>query len=185
MTEPAPYAVNFEIDLNRLAVGSRYAIDRHGEPMDGEPIHLLDLVIERAARMLVDKMEHRDYVNTRAEVRKELQSVIVARLDALVGEAMTGTLRRTDEWGKPRGEPTTLNDVILTEARDWMAGGPSVRDGRRQTHGLKKLVAEEVDARLKGEMKEEIDAAKAKVRARVAEVSGEELAKVVARAVGS
>lgn len=174
--EPAdvsPDGITFTIDPARLIVGARY---------DG-PVHLVDLVIERAANILVKQAD----ADTRSNLRKMAQDMLMTQTReqavALVAEALRTDVQDTDSYGFTKGKPRPLGAVVIEEAKRYInQGGDNYNRGNPP---LKKLIADEVERRWDTELANELKAAKAEIRAAVHRVAAEKLGDIVTAALGA
>lgn len=126
----------------------------------------------RLSEAVVDQMVER--FSERFE--KMAEAMLAKRLEKLIGEISKARVekeletvlaegwQKTDQWGKPAGEPTTIKALIL----DWLrATDRYSSNGPRLEVILKEMVTHTLSA--KGELGPEIAAAKAKFRQMVDE----------------
>lgn len=141
---------------------------------------LADLVCRAALNKLAKGPEW-DNLNDR--VRKITDEEIRAHVTELLKDALTGDLRRTNTYGEPHGEPTTLRTLISEEARRALTALTDNYRGPRETV-VGKLVREEVERALKTELVEAIADEKTKVVAAVRAKAGQLIAEAVTKGVG-
>jgi hypothetical protein len=158
---------------------------------DYTPEALREHVIRQAAQNLITNYDG----EIRYELEKKLGELVTAtmrdKLDAEVGrlirEAIDGSIQPTDEFGQPKGPPTTLRGLIVANARAWF--DEKVNDhGDRSQYGNRTrtahLVQHHVDEAMRGALKKEIDAITEGVRKSLTDRVGSEVSKTVARALG-
>ncbi|MEU8035691.1 hypothetical protein [Streptosporangium sp. NPDC049078] len=114
-------------------------------------------------------------------VREITTEEIRAHVTALIKDAMTGDLRRTNTYGEPYGEPTTLRTLIAEEAKTALTR-PSDRSSR--TTVLQELVRNEVVAAMRAELSTAIADERAKVVAAVRTQAAQLIAEAVTAGVG-
>lgn len=157
-----------------------------GDPEDPEPEPaqtIRDVIVERAASMLAHSS--RD-LNRKVQERamQMVEEGMRARVDALIEETLTNPVRKTNDWGEPVGEPTTLRAMVLKEAQGWLTRQPS-RDGSRYRSddatkaSAAELVQKTVDEVMSRELAEQVKAAKAEVQKRVQTTAAGVIAKAV------
>lgn len=113
-----------------------------------------------------------------AEIRAAVQDQIGAR----VAEVFEQGIRRTDHWGQPTGEPTTVAAMIRAEAEKYLTD--QVGDYNRRETRAQKLVREAVDARFGTELRKAVDHAKGEALAKVRTAASEIVTETIARAAG-
>ena len=87
---PIPVAIDMREVLQSIARGLRYDMQKHGFQL------VRDLVVERIRKSLTEKIE----MCVERFVQEEVNRVL------------TGTIQPTNSWGEPKGEPTTLRDMM-------------------------------------------------------------------------
>lgn len=184
MAQPMVFTLSLDLD-NHLARHIGY--DDDGDPIEG-PTTVEDLVLQMAADRLVRQVMREGY-DWRGDLRKRVNSirdeVIAEKLRPDIEAAFAGPIQKTNNYGDPVGEPTTLREVVVGRVEEWLKS--SDRDSFRNPKGLTKpqqLIAEEVDRVLAREMKDAIAAAKAEVVAAVQAKGAELLAQTIAAMAG-
>lgn len=131
---------------------------------------------DAVARQLTDHVLHdRDvWPRFRDQVTQIRDEEIRAQVAPLITEALTKPLQKTNNYGEPTGQATTLSEVIVAEAKRLVSQPKdSYSNGRTL---LQEMVAEQVKAALG---KEIADAVK-QARAAVADQVGDMVAAAVA-----
>lgn len=95
----------------------------------------------------------------RDEVLAKIEEEARAAAPDVVRELLEQGVRRTNTWGDPSGELVSLKTVIAEEVRKEL----TVSSGHRADTALSKLLKEEVERELKGELKGAVEEAKAVV----------------------
>lgn len=165
--------------------------DENGEPVQG-PTTIEDIVLGLVADKLVERVVNHGNVqgrpyweDIRSRVKSVKDEVIRERVAPLVEQAMTEPIQRTDDFGVPRGEPTTLRAEILKTAQSWLSSpDPSYSADRVRKSRVQKLIADEVDRALTSELKAAVTAAKAEVTAAVQEKGAAVLAETIVKMAG-
>lgn len=150
---------------------------------ESEPVALGDLVVNGLVDRLTAeiKSDAEPYRGAVSVAREAIAAAAKDEATALVREALSGRIQRTDNWGDPQGEPTTLRDLIRGEIQAFLGEKPP-RPGYNDTPGpFRQLLKVEVQDALAKELREEIRAARAQVAAAVRERAAEILGDVVKR----
>jgi hypothetical protein len=140
---------------------------------------LADVICREALR----KLAKGDSWNSLAKrVQDITDEEIRNHVTALIADALNGDLRRTNSYGEPTGEPTTLRSLIGEEAKTALTRST---DGyNRGETVIGKLVREQVTQAMKAELAEAIKEERAKVVAAVHEQAGQIIAEAVTKGVG-
>lgn len=141
---------------------------------------LADLICRHALDKLANGSEW-PYMKDR--VRTITDEEIRSHVTGLIADALNSDLRRTNTFGEPHGEPTTLRTLISEEAKKQLTSLSDRYNGPRETP-IGKLVREEVERALKAELAEAIKQEREKVVAAVREKAGQLIAEAVAKGVG-
>lgn len=124
MTEPLTLTLN--LDLDRHLIAYRGTTDE-GEALV-EPQTVEDIVLDLAASKVAALVASEDKRDLRRRVQAISDEVIRERVVPLIEEAVTRALQPTDVYGQPKGQPTTLAEVITAKAtRQLKASNPSNR----------------------------------------------------------
>lgn len=174
--------VTIELDLDGHLV-------EHYQRPDGEydsgPITLEEVVINRAARLLMKRFE--GDTDIRREIRRQATAAIGTAVDARITAAMEAWMAEprtpTDAWGNPKGEPITFGELVEAKVRTALETSKRATD--RDPGGT--VLEQAIRAEVAGTVKKEVQAAVAAQReVIVAEVTGkaaEVLTEAVRRAV--
>lgn len=140
---------------------------------------LADLICRQA----LDKLAKGEPWNNLAKRIEQITTEeIRAHVVDLLKDAITGDIRRTNTYGEPYGEPTTLRAVIGEEAKTALTRSVDGY-GQRQTV-LQKLVREQIEQAMKAELSEAIAEERAKVVAAVRTQAAKLIAEAVTIGVG-
>lgn len=105
----------------------------------------------------------------------------------MLEEAIAGAVQRTNRFGEPEGEPTTLRSLIVAEATEQIA---EAKRPNRDRYGsdnnmIRQMIVEEVGKALTNDLrnalKEETDRLRKLARDQAADVIAETIAKTVKR----
>jgi hypothetical protein len=167
--------ITFTLTPAQLVVGA----DRNG------PVRLVDLVVERAAHLLVAQADQAAYRSLRDQVTAEMKASIRGELDKLVAEALAGAVQPTNQWGEARGEPTTLREVILKDVAAWLnEARPTTGSRRDQLSPFRRMLEEEIEKAVKGDLADVMAKARETVKAKIQVVATEQLGSVLVKALG-
>lgn len=145
---------------------------------------LLDLILDRAAWLLMDKCLAGEQRNRYSDddqpyfvsaVRERVEAIrtqiIREKLEPLVTDELERPLTPVQavRYGQPEpkaGERTTLADLVRAEVQAWLTKSePTDRyDGRKGGTKINQLIRAEVDHRLRTEFQKEFEAARIEVR---------------------
>jgi cobalamin biosynthesis Mg chelatase CobN len=120
---------------------------------------------------------HASLVDAAREVIKERT---VSQVDAILTEALKKPIQRYDDYGNKRGEPTTLEQLIVERAEKWLT--ETTGDYNRRQTRIDKLISEAVDYKFSTELNKALADAKAKVLRVVREKAAEALSETLQRA---
>lgn len=163
--------IEIKVDVNvdniglQSSVGTRRKYDDDGEYEAGEVL-LVDVI----AQVVAEKLTKDDqYPKLRDQVLKIREEEIRAAIIPMIEKAVAAPIQKTTSYGSPVGEPTTLTELIIQTTNDILKKGID-RSGYSDSRGetlLAKLIRTEVTNAMQKELKEVIDAEKAKVVATV------------------
>ena len=182
MTEPLKIELTLDLD-SYLATHSGY--DRDGEPMSA-PTTIEELVFDQAARLIAFSPDR----DNKAMVRERLDAIsaeeIRARVVPHIEVAIAESVQPTDTWGKPKGDPVTLREVIVTEARKLLTAKTRDRDDYRGPERtlVDRLIATEVAKAVHKELTGAIAEAKEQVTAAVKAEGAKVIAETIVRMTG-
>ncbi|QDY06126.1 hypothetical protein FJK98_02250 [Micromonospora sp. HM134] len=170
--------ITFQVDNVDLTseIGHRYNDDG-----DRVPRTLGEAVATQITRNL---MTADDWASARKLVPIIRESEIRAAVQAEIATAMTAPIQRTNTFGAPMGEPTTLTELVIAEAKSYLTR--KVDDSYRSNGQtvVQKFIAEAVDKAIKKELAEAIADEKAKVVAAVRAKAADLIASAVREGVG-
>lgn len=159
--------LNIEVDLATIGFEQ--------DPETGDMYPTADL-IARVAEIIASRVSHYDI---RSTVESEVRNVAREGAEAVVAEVLSGPIQRTDSYGNPKGPTTTVREMVMAAADEWMRL-PKSDSYRNPTMGdtLKKVV----DDIIRKECQPTIDAAKKKVSEEVLRLAVEGAAQALASA---
>lgn len=159
--------LNIEIDMATLGFDQ--------DPETGE-LYPTDDLIGRVAEIIANRVSSYDL---RSMAESEVCNVTRDKAGSVVMEVLSGPIQRTDGYGNVKGEPTTVREMVLAAADEWMRL-PSDQWSSKPTMGdaLKKMV----DEILRSELKPTVAAAKKKVSEEVLRLAVEGAAAALASA---
>lgn len=167
-----PIKVELTLDLDKhIHSGWRQTSEDDYAPIETT---LETLVLDLAARKVAD-MSTRDRELTteiRSRVAQLRDDEIRAHVRPLIEEALTRSLQRTNSFGEPAGEETTLRDLILAEVGAEVKRLASVKTDRYAARSdartpLQEMIEKEVGAAFAKDVRAELDKAKAEILAAV------------------
>lgn len=174
--------MNINVDVTDVSldsvVGDRRVPDGDGG-YDREPLTLGQAVAKNIAHRLTKDDRYPQLRDQVLELRKE---EVRRQLEPIVAAAIAAPIQRTNTYGAPVGEPTTLNELIISEVHTYLSG----RDQYRREDGtiLEKLIRGAVTKAINAELSEAIAEEKAKVVAAVRAKAAELIADAVKEGIG-
>lgn len=149
---------------------------------DGEyhhqPSSFEQIIANGVTRLVADRiLADRDrYSAVRKDVEARIAELIAEKVDARITAALEEPRQPTDGYGQPKGEPTTLNEIILkrVDAHLREMTGDTFR-GQQRTTRLDRIVSEAIDRKWDAEVRKSIEEASMQVRQKVASRAAEVL----------
>lgn len=137
--------MNIEIKVDDITLSTVIAevvdYDEDGDLVSsGKEKTVADLVADRIVEKLVRDDRYPRLKDRVTEIRDE---EIRAAIRPAIEQAVTRPIRKTNSWGEPTGQETTLSEVIVDEARKFMKE-PADKYRREDGTVLQKLVRDEV-----------------------------------------
>lgn len=162
-------------------IGEHARYDEDGDYIGTSGKTLADLV---AATIATELKKTNEFTTAKKRIFEIRDSEIRERARELVAAAIEQPMRRTDGYGNPVGDPTTLAEVIVAQAHDYLT--KRVDDGYRSNGEtvLQKACREAVVKAIGAELSEVIAEEKAKVVAAVRAKAAELIAEAVKQGIG-
>lgn len=137
-----------------MKITAKYELhDYDGEDMEDK---LLSIAVHK---LLADRDLHREFT---ARVKGLTDEMIKAEIGPMIRDHINAPIQQTDSFGNPRGEPVTMESLILKSADEFMTKDVSgYREGRRTQ--LQQFIDESVSRLIKSELSKEMRKAKDEV----------------------
>lgn len=167
-----PQTITIEVNLAEVVVA-------RGE--DGQTF--ADYIASLAAAALLQRSTKEDYYGAlKRAVEQFRETEIRAALVPLIQAAVEESFQPTNEYGSPKGQPTTLRELIAKQVTVELRVHKE-RDGysRPQTSLLEDVVKEQVRRELRGELRQAVAEGRASVLAAVKEQAAEVISETIAR----
>jgi hypothetical protein len=178
-TIPAVLDVTLSVPMDALLAAYTERIPAwSGDPdeYDGPPPAVRDAIGERVAQIIAVQIMDAD---VRRDIRKAITAQVEATVAAAVGEAVTGEIRKTNEWGESVGPVTTMRELIIKEAKDYLSKPNDRYDSKKGTRAHE-LIRAEVDKAIKADLDDALKAARAEVTQMLKAKAAEAIAATVA-----
>lgn len=143
----------------------------------------LDWQQEQIAKAIVAEVSYRLIEKFETEIRREVQAkvgpIIEAQINAIVESALTQVFTPVDEFGDPKGEPTTVKAILAKKAKTFLEEKVDSSGRTNNTYGAKqpraeyllgKLFEEAINHTAKREIEDIAKQAKEKAHVKVAEL---------------
>jgi hypothetical protein len=178
-------SINVDVTVEDLdltsKIGTRQVWD--GDEGHEEPITLADAVVAKLVAQAAEQPDYRTLKKRVAEIRDE---EIRAAIAPAIAKAWEAPIVKTNQWGEPTGQPTTLRDLVVDEAKKVLSGWTD-RSGSwpRESAPLAQLLVHKmVETELRKELSEVIKEEREKVVAAVRAQAADLIAEAVAKGVG-
>jgi hypothetical protein len=182
----APTEITLSLDLDQY-IANHVGYDPAGEPVS-QSATVEDLILDLAAEKMLHRAVLKNSDDTYGGLRKRIadlrDALIDEQLAPLVTEALNGEFRKTNSYGEPTGEPTTLRDEIARQVNAWLTTKAGDSYNRTGLTRLQQIVAAEVDKAMVKDLSGVIAAAKAEVTAAVQAKGAEVLAQTITAMAG-
>lgn len=175
-TPDLPTEVTIPLDFDK------YLSEFAGPDSDGEyhrgPTSFEQIITNGVTRIVADRiLADRDrYSSVRKNVEDRIAELVAEKVDARITQVLEEPRQPTDTFGNPKGEPTTLNEIILArvDAHLREMTGDSFRSQQRMTR-LERIASEAIDRKWDAEVRKSIEEASMQVRKKVAARAAEVL----------
>jgi uncharacterized membrane protein YheB (UPF0754 family) len=177
---PAVLDVTLQVPMDALLAAYTERIPEwSGNPdeySDGPPPAVRDAIGERVAQIIAAQILDADM---RKDIRRAIQDKVLATVAEAVGDAVTGEIRQTNQWGEATGPVTTMRELIIQEAKDYLS---KPVDNYNRDKGTKAtvLIRAEVDKAIKEDLNEALKVARAEVTALLKSKAADAIAATVA-----
>lgn len=147
--------IELELDLDKH-LAQHYGYDEEGEPVQ-QPTTLEDIVIGMVAQQVRATLitdDTKRHLNDR--VRGIRDEEVRAAIRPLIEEALTRSIQPTDIYGNPKGEATTLAEVITKEAKTALTVPKEHGYGKPKRTLIQEIIADAVNTQFRRELDEAI-----------------------------
>lgn len=158
-----PIKIELELDLDQYLARSM-GYDEDGEPVT-EPTTVEDVILGLAANKLLAssaKQEAGSWLLTRVQSIRDEE--IREQIRPLITEALTKALQPASVYGEPKGEPTTLAEIITKQALAELRTPRDQGYGHQKKTLVQEMITKEVTSSFTAELKKELEAGKEQVR---------------------
>lgn len=173
-----------DVDLDS-EIGRHHAVQVAEDEWRDEPMTLRDAVVSEIARQALARETREGWQPLSAEIKNVRADLLRELLRPALAEALTKPLTPTDAFGQPKGETTTLTEIITRQFRELLAERVDSRgsvDRYSRDKGwtrLEWMIRTSVEAVVKDELAGEITAAREELRATLQQVAAAKLAETV------
>lgn len=148
-----------------------------------EPVSLGEMVVAGLVERLLVEIKRDSSTGYRGAVeaaRDAASGATAAEATALVREALAGEIRQTNHYGEPKGEPTTLRDLIRADIAKYLNEKVPERGyGGDRRGGFRELLQHEVDEAMNKELRAAIREAREQVVVKVQEKAAQLIGEAV------
>jgi hypothetical protein len=131
-------------------------------------------------------MQAPEYTDLKAKVSQIREEEIRAALKPIIEEALQAPIRKTNSWGDPTGQETTLRDIILDEAkRAWATDRNNSYSSNRETTDIRTAIREEVRKHINGEVAKAVKEAQNAALKAVGDLASAPVVDAVRKALGN
>lgn len=175
-----------KIEIDLAETGTLHYTDNDGEM--GPTGTIQEAIIAEAARQLREWLQE-ELRPRMAEIRREVSNARFEALESVLSqeviEAMDEPIRKTNHYGDPTGEITTLKEMVVEEVKRYLE--EKTGDGfssRKYMTRAEKYVQEEVDKVIKRELRVAMDKAQEAAVAVVEETATEVVTAAMRKKLG-
>ncbi len=172
------------IDLNTVIGDSVTQYDEDGDAIQGEQLTLGDLVAEKLANKIYAGLDYDGRYELSKKAGEERVKLIRERLVPQVEEVLSGEIQKTNNYGEPNGQKTTMRELVIAEITRVVNAKGDRYHSSENTPLINRVVTAEVNRVLGTELAEVFKAEKDKVVAAVRAQAAELVAEAVAKGVG-
>lgn len=181
MTTPTPTSAPLLTIGWTTAIGHRSSgYDYANDEEIVEPVTIGEMVTDALAARLygpvargAEKIQHEAMTRLRTQTAETVVEVVREEVATAVRAALREPIQRTDTFGKPVGEPTSLNELIVAEVRAYLDEPPARWNSDERPNGFRKLLREAVGDALNSDLRTVATEARAKVQQAVREKANE------------
>ncbi len=171
------------VDLHTVIGEQVTQYDEDGVAIQGDQLTLGDLVAQKLADKIYSGLDYEHRHQLAKTAAAERVKLIRERLEPQVEEALNGAIRKTNNYGEPTGQTTTMRELVIAEITQ-VIGAKGDRYSSNQKSLLDTVVNGQVAAALQGELKKAFDAEREKVVAAVRAQAAELVAQAVKQGLG-
>lgn len=169
------------IEVNVTEVDLSTVIDGYYNHEDGAPTILADRVAEQLVRQA--RQNDEDWKTLRKRILSIRDEEIRKLVLPAITEAFEKPIQKTNTYGEPYGEPVTLREVVVEEARRILKGAGSNSLSDRDKPLARQLINQMVVKELRAELADAIKAEREKVVAAVREQAAQLITEAVTKGV--
>lgn len=115
------------------------------------------------------------------DVKQEIIHQIEFQVGDIITEALNGEINSTNSFGEVRaGTPKTLREMVIDEAKAWLAKPIGDSYARNRTTHFQKYLADTIDSAFKRELEKELNDAKALAKQNIASTAAIVIAEKIA-----
>jgi hypothetical protein len=147
---------------------------------------LSQMIAEQAAEQLLGEMRGHIIDQARAHAVAVLQREVTATVKSMLAESIEKAIQGTDHYGNPKGDPTTLHEVIVKRAEAALRERKDRPGSGYQRGGalIEDIISAEIEQAWRRELADVVKAAQIEVRGKVAEEAGRVMVEAMNRAAG-
>lgn len=165
-TPEDPNVVTLTFDLNDALVRGMIVKghDDDGQAYYGPPESVEDALIGMAAHLLAMRVSSEELRTIHKKVGEQVAVIVREKVGERIETALAAPITRTDAYGNPKGDTTTLAEIVAAEATAWLSRptGDSYSSSQRKTN-LAKILDECIGRVWQAEIGTQIAEAKAQV----------------------
>ena len=160
------------VDLSTVIGEQVTQYDEDGDAIPGDQLTLGDLVAQKLAEKIYGSLDYADRRDLIRVATDERISLVRERLAPQVEEALSGEIQKTNNYGEPTGQVTTMRELVIAEITRVVNAKGDRYHSSENTPLINRVVTAEVNRVLGTELAEVFKAEKDKVVAAVANKRG-------------
>jgi hypothetical protein len=175
---PGTAQITLDLDFTPY-LSRRVGVDPESGETLTEPMTMEDVVLDAAVARVVAGLDQEIRKELGGRVRAIRDEIIRDAVAPIIEEALSGEIIRTNGYGEPTGQPTTLREIITKDAQAALKLVPRANRGTRSSYDMTpatKVMEAEVDRVVTAEVKAIVQQVKDETRDAIREAAATQIA---------
>lgn len=123
-----------------------------------------EAIRDRVVQLTVQRIIGKDDRQLRNEVTELVRGIVQTEVKERIAAILGGSIQRTDAWGAPKGEPTSIAELVQEATTKWLEAPKRDRSYNQNAGNMGELVEDLVKEAVAKDLKPTIDAARKQVQ---------------------